>query len=265
MKLTKYILGMGLALALFTACDTDNIGEEYALTTQGVTFATSGNQSVNLPATGYEGFDVEVLRGDVASDVTVKLSAVLVDSKGAESALPTEIKVPESVSFKAGEGTATIHVTVGDITSGLNYNILLSVDAAQASVGAVTAKTVVLFRDYTFSAIGKGKLISEAFGDESGTPYEGEFEWEKADDISWYKALSPYEKGYDVLFKVGKDGKTVLVEKQAIMPKIGKYGTAYVAGSGTLANGVIDVTLDLSVEEGSFGTFHEQFVLPTGK
>jgi hypothetical protein len=69
---------------------------------------------------------------------------------------------------------------------------------------------------------------------------------------SLYKAIAVYEEGYDIVFQVGADGRTVLVARQAACSDINGYGTAYVAGNGTLENGVITVTLEFSVSAGSF-------------
>ena len=62
---------------LFVSCNTDNEGDIYNGTTMGVTFAT-GTQSVSFPSTGYEGFDVEVLRAKSSEATTINLSATLV-------------------------------------------------------------------------------------------------------------------------------------------------------------------------------------------
>ena len=121
---------------------------------------------------------------------------------------------------------------------------------------AKRVKTVSVYRDYTFSKIGTGSIVSEFFED------TWEVEWEKADDITWYKAIAPYEEGYNVVFKVGTDGKTVTVAKQAIISNLWDYGTAYVAGTGELVDGVINVKLEFTVSAGSFGQAKEVFYLP---
>ena len=62
MKLKNYFLGLSVAvMGLLTSCNQDNEGPVYEGTTMGVTFAINA-QSVSFPATGYEGFDVEVIR-----------------------------------------------------------------------------------------------------------------------------------------------------------------------------------------------------------
>ena len=72
MKVNKYIIGMFVATAtFFVSCNTDNEGDIYNSTTMGVTFAT-GTQSVSFPSTGYEGFDVEVLRAKSSEATTIR-------------------------------------------------------------------------------------------------------------------------------------------------------------------------------------------------
>ncbi len=256
MKGIKYLLGISLAIAaVFTSCDTDNTGDIYKSETMGVTFGTA-SQSVSFPAHGYEGFDVEVIRAVATEAATVNITATLLDGDGKPVELPSTIQVPSSVSFAAGENLSSFHVTVGDIVSGRNYELAITLDKSLAPVDASMTKVVTIYRDYTYSPLGTGTISSEFF------EFEGEFEWEKADQITWYRALSPYEEGYDIIFKVAVDGKTVTVEKQAIASDVSGYGTAYVEGKGELANGVIKATLEFTVSAGSFGTAKEIFILP---
>lgn len=257
MKVTKYLLGIGFAMVtLFTSCEQDNMGAQYNLETMGVTFATS-SQKVTFPAYDYEGFDVEVIRAKSADAATINLQAGLLDSNNDLNPLPAEFKVPATVTFAAGESITKIHVTVGDITSGTDYKVYIAItDENVAPIDANMEKVITVFRDYTYSAIGTGTIISTFF------EFEDNFEWEKADQTSWYKALSPYEEGYDIIFKVGTDGKSVTIDKQVIAGDISGYGKGYVAGKGEIKNGAIVATLEFTVSAGSFGSAKETFVLP---
>ena len=136
------------------------------------------------------------------------------------------------------------------------FKLYFDIGTDNANVDAKTVKMVSVYRDYTFSKIGTGSINSEAFGDSWAV------EWEKADDITWYRAIAPYEEGYNVVFKVGTDGKTVTVAKQAIMSDLMGYGTTYVAGSGELVDGVISVKLEFTASGVSFGQYKEVFYLP---
>ena len=249
MKLKNYFLGLSIAvMGLLTSCDQDNEGPVYEGTTMGVTFSINA-QSVSFPSTGYEGFDVEVIRAVSDEAATVPLSASMSDG----SAVPSEIQVPSSVNFEAGEFTAAIHVTVGDITPGENYRLVLTLGEETAPVDAVLQKTITIYRDYTYSSIGTGTYTTTFFALEDGSPQSFPVEVMQADqNPSLYKAIAVYEKGYDIVFQVGADGRTVSVARQAACSDINGYGTAYVAGNGTLENGVITVTLEFSVSAGSF-------------
>lgn len=255
MKIKGYIFGIGVAMAaLFTSCDTDNVKDVFQETTIGAAF-TFGAQSVSFPANGYEGFDVEITRAQHEEAATIGITAAMEDG----SVLPAEIKVPSELTFDAGEYRKMLHVTVGNIKSGVSYPVTITIDPSAASSfeDAITTKVVSVYRDYTYTSLGTGKLISEFFGG------EGEAEIQKADDINWYKAVSLYEEGYDLVFKIADNGKDVTVDKQAIASDISGYGTAYAAGSGTLEDGVITVTLEFTVSAGSFGTAKEVIILPT--
>ncbi len=255
MKIKSYIFGISVAMAtLLTSCDTDNMKDVFQETTMGVAFSF-GAQSVSFPANGYEGFDVEITRAKYDEAGTVAITASMEDG----SALPAEINVPSELTFDAGEYRKMLHVTVGNIKSGVTYPVAITIDPSAASSfeDAITTKVVSVYRDYTYTSIGTGKLNSEFFG------AEGEAEIQKADDINWYKAISLYEEGYDVVFKIADNGKDVIVDKQAIASDISGYGTAYVAGEGTFENGVITVTLEFTVSAGSFGTATEVIILPT--
>lgn len=262
MKIKGYLFGLGIAMAtLFTACDTDNMGAMFQETTTGAAFSFA-SQSVSLPATGYEGFDVTVDRANITEAATVAITATMADG----SALPAEIQVPSELTFAAGEGSALLHVTVGDIKSGMNYQINISIDATAASTidGAVTTKSITIYRDYIYKSIGMGQLTSEAYGDEAGNLFQKEVEIMKADDenINWYKAVGLYEEGYDVVIKVAEDGKMVTVENQAVTSDLFGYGAGSATATGTLENGVITLSVTFSCSAGSFNPTTEIITLP---
>jgi len=259
MKVKGYLFGLGIAMmTLFSSCETENEKVVFEETNMGVAFEFAA-QDVSFPANGYEGFDVEIVRAQTAEAATIPLTATMADG----SAVPAEIQVPSEVSFEAGEGRKTFHVTVGNIQSGTDFDVVISIDEAYASSfeDAVTSKTITIYRDYTYSPIGTGHMVSTFFTDEAGAPAEGDCEFEKADDITWYKALSPYEEGLDLVFQVQNDGRTVVVLSQVVFND-STYGEVSAAGQGELVDGVITVSLEFTVSAGSFGAFEEVFTLP---
>lgn len=260
MKINKYIIGMFVvAVTLFASCSTDNEGDIYNGTTMGVTFAT-GTRLVSFPSTGYEGFDIEILRAKSSEAATINLSAVLIVGNE-EQALPGTITVPSSVSFAAGEFKTNLHVTVGDITPGINYKVKVTLPAETATVDQISAKVVTIYRDYTFSPVGTGTFKSAAMAEEGEDFATWEVEVQKADQITWYKAINLYEEGYNIVFKVN-DANEVTVESQPAW-KHASYGEIYVSGKGTLEEGVITVKLAHEVPDvGSFGEYKEILYLP---
>lgn len=260
MKVNKYIIGMFVATAtLFVSCNTDNEGDIYNGTTMGVTFAT-GTQSVSFPSTGYEGFDVEVLRAKSSEATTINLSATLVVGDK-EQELPASITVPSSVSFAAGEFKTNIHVTVGDITPGQNYKVKISLPEEMVTIDQTSDKVITVYRDYTFSSLGTGTFKSAAMAEEGEDFTTWEVEVQKADQISWYKAMNLYEKGYNIVFKVN-EANEVTVESQPAW-KHASYGEVFVSGKGALEDGVITVKLSHDVPNvGGFGEFKKILYLP---
>lgn len=203
MKIKGYILGISVAMAslLVSSCDTDNLTDVYQSSTIGATFITA-SQSVSFPSSGYEGFDVEVVRAQTEAPATIKVtSAVLLDADGNALPLPSTIQVPSEVNFEAGEGRSSLHVSVGDITPGETYQLAITLDETVAPVDATMTKIISIFRDYTYTSLGTGTLNSTFF-EATGTA-----EIQKADQTTWYKAIGLYEEGYDIIFKVHRMAK----------------------------------------------------------
>ena len=260
------------AAVLFSACEQDNMGEIYTPATQGVSFGAT-SQSASLPSEyTTETVSVEVLRSETNGAASIGLSATIVDDD--DNVLPsTGFQVPASVDFADGEFAATVNITVDNtITPGMNYNVILMLDETQAiaDANAMTQKVVTVFRDYTFTSIGTGKWSSLFFSlDAAGTiPQEFPVEVQKADQANIYKAVDVYEEGYDIRLQIADEADAqgryrVTVARQAALSDLSGYGTTYVAGSGLMQNGVIEVSLEFTVSAGSFGSGTEKLYLPT--
>lgn len=263
MKLNKYILSLCVSVAtLLSACDTDNEGAIYGGgDNAGITFELA-TQSVSFPSTGYEGFDVEVLRAKTAGELTIDVTASLVNG-GELEPLPSTISVPSTLTFKDGEFKTNIHVSVGDITPGQNYQIIINLPETHANIDFIGSKTVTIFRDYTYSVLGTGTFQSTAMAEEGQDYAEWEVEVQKANQVEWYKAIGLYEEGLDVVFKVNSN--EVTVDSQPAWTDA-TYGKVHVAGSGKLENGVIAVKLEHSIPGvGSYGSYNETLILPVSE
>lgn len=249
----KLFIGLLAFVAVSLAsCDTENEGSIYTADNLGVTFAT-GSQSVSLPATGVTSFNVEVIRAQYKEAATVALT--LKDTTALKL-----FSAPQNVTFEAGKDKATITVQVGKIISGVSYAVTLSLSTDDASLGGVQSRKVVIEKAYTYSLLGTGKIESTSMAGEGEDFKTWDIQIEKADQTTWYKALSLFEEGKNIILKV-KDGK-VTVDKQAAWTD-STYGTVSVAGKGKVdENGVMNLKLEHTVSAGSFGEYNEIIYLP---
>lgn len=111
------------------------------------------------------------------------------------------------------------------------------------------------FTGLKWESIGVGAVSSSFFG---GT---GECEFYKSSPVLKYKAIAPFEEGYDLVFNVANNN-SVTVAQQAVYSSYGNYGTLYVSGNGALQDNKIVVNLTFQVSAGSFGAMTEIFILP---
>ena len=113
------------------------------------------------------------------------------------------------------------------------------------TIDQTSDKVITVYRDYTFSSLGTGTFKSAAMAEEGEDFTTWEVEVQKADQISWYKAMNLYEKGYNIVFKVN-EANEVTVESQPAW-KHASYGEVFVSGKGALEDGVITVKLSHDV------------------
>ena len=274
MNIKKISILLALPVAmLFSACDQDNMGATYTYTTQGVSFGTTNQGTWSLPSDyTTQSTGIEVLRSESNGAASIGLAGVL--SNG--NPLPAGIQIPSTVEFADGEFTAIVPITVDNtLANGGTYQVVLMLDDAQATddVQSMTQTVVTIFRDYSFTSLGKGHYSSWFFGYDDNKDnivdraQEFDVEVQKADQVNMYQAVDLYEAGYNVRFQVANEADDkgryrVTVARQAALSDLSGYGTTYVSGSGLMQNGVINVTLEFTVSAGSFGTAPETLVLP---
>lgn len=167
-----------------------------------------------------------------------------------------KFSVPAEVSFAAGESEKTVTGTATVDNKGETLTAFVSISEDNANLYGDYKLEFSVFRDYTYTSLGKGVLNSKFFN-KNNVPVE----FEKADGGNWYKVIAPYADGYNLVFKVADDGKTVKVDKQPVYVD-SEYGIMSVAGEGTLENGVISVSLTFTVSAEIFGVSKEVFTLP---
>lgn len=254
MKLkNRFFIGLLAFVAIaFASCNTDNEGVLYTADNLGVTFAT-GSQSISLPASGVTSFDVEVIRAKSSEAATVALTFK-------DTTVNQLFTAPQSVTFEAGKDKVTVTIQVGKIISGISYEVTLSLPDNEIAIGGVKARKCVVEKAYTYSLIGTGRIESESQAEEGEDVKIWDVEIEKADQTTWYRALSLFEEDKDIILKV-KDGK-VTVDKQVAWTDA-SYGAVSVAGKGKISeDGVMTLKLEHTVSLGSFGEYAETIYLP---
>lgn len=258
MKIQNYLVGIGLALGvLLTSCEQDNEKPIYAGTTMGVTFGFN-SQSVDFPSEGYEGFDVEVIRAQSGEAVTIPLSAVMLDAAGNSSPVPATIQVPSSVSFEADEKVSSFHVSVGDIESGVTYQLAVTMaNEEYAPIDNISSKTISIYRDYTYTSLGIGEFYSPMWG---GGPYPVEIQ--KADQVEWYKLVGLIEEGYDITIQMADDGVTATIPEQICCADLNGTGAGVITAEGELENGVFTFTTTYLDDVYMYGPVVETITLP---
>ncbi len=262
MKIQNYLVGIGLALGvLLTSCEQDNEKPIYAGTTMGVTFGFN-SQSVDFPSEGYEGFDVEVIRAQSGEAVTIPLSAVMLDAAGNSSPVPATIQVPSSVSFEADEKVSSFHVSVGDIESGVTYQLAVTMaNEEYAPIDNISTKVISIYRDYTYTSLGIGTFTSQMWTNDF--PNETfPVEIQKADQVNWYKLIGVIEEGYDIIIQVAEDGVTATIPEQTCCSDLNGSGAGIISAEGELENGVFTFTTTYMDDVYMYGPAIEIITLP---
>lgn len=72
------------------------------------------------------------------------------------------------------------------------------------TIDQTSDKVITVYRDYTFSSLGTGTFKSAAMAEEGEDFATWEVEVQKADQISWYKAMNLYEKDITLSSKLMK-------------------------------------------------------------
>lgn len=140
--------------------------------------------------------------------------------------------------------------------TGLIDSYAITVVAVNENVKTATETTFVGLK---WEPLGTGSLSTTFFG---GVTIPCEFY--KSSPILGYKAIAPYEDGYDITFNI--ESTNVTMAKQTVYSSYGDYGILYMAGSGVLEGNAIIVDASFSVSAGTFnGTFQEVFTLPAAE
>ncbi len=184
---------------------------------------------------------------------------VLIQVKSAAKRTVFDLKNKREKTFLPFK-TQLFHIQVVRYAAS-NYKVKISLPEEMVTIDQTSDKVITVYRDYTFSSLGTGTFKSAAMAEEGEDFATWEVEVQKADQISWYKAMNLYEKGYNIVFKVN-EANEVTVESQPAW-KHASYGEVFVSGKGALEDGVITVKLSHDVPNvGGFGEFKEILYLP---
>ncbi len=265
-RLFKYsYLALSTVLALgFSACTEECDYTPAQFTADDcvkATFLSDGDH--HTIAAGSEKLTISVNRERTEGEYTASLRA-----------LPTNdshFTIPESVTFAAGQGSATFDITFTDIEAEelYTYSVALdeaSVDNYDENVLASTTGTMLLEANWDQS-LGQGTFSL------SGLNATVPCEVRKTSDAMWFKAVGPFAEGNDLIFKVNEDNSVRMRRQPVCMVNVGlaepvmlyvslnsQYGGVY----DPEQNAII-VVLDYTCSAGSLGTFQDVLMLPSNE
>lgn len=227
------------------------------------TFTSDGDQHI-VSANSEKKVTISVNREKTDSEYTAQLKV-----------LPTNdshFTIPESVTFAAGQASTTFDITFSDIEAEelYTYSVALdeaSVDNYDENVLASTTGAVLLEANWDQS-LGQGTYTLSGLG--QTRPCEVR---KTSDEAMWFKAVAPFAKDNDLVFKVNEDN-TIKMRKQPVcMVNVGlpdpvmlyvslnpQYGGIY----DPEQNAII-VVLDYTCSAGPLGTYQDVLMLPSNK
>ncbi len=234
-----------LALVVFVlaivSCDQDNIGILYESGDSYVAFSSSIVVGNLLTADNNYSVSVQIVRSNNSTSQTVGVSLEMTEDIDGLFALESN-----TVTFNEGESIAYVKVitlvTPTGLSPGVSYEFNLSLSDANVSelYGTTTYKASL---KVDFVSIGKGTFNSKFFDD----VWQVDLFEATLGSVKLYKAMGLYEAGYDIIFIV--EGDNVTVNDQPAWYYDDEYGEVYVSGTGTLANGILNLTLTHFIPE----------------
>ncbi|MCR4825094.1 MAG: hypothetical protein K5849_07050 [Bacteroidales bacterium] len=229
----KSIFVLGAAAALAVSCNVDNIGTtfENSENNAGVSFLQSTISNTEISAT-QTSFDITLGRRNSDGSLTVSL----------ESSLPSTIGVPSSVTFAAGEASATITLDLSAMVVGTAYKGSIAIVSDETDDLSKSEVNCVFQKAYTWEQIGTGTYTYNPdclfSGSDPGLPIY------KAVGLPVYK-IANWCYGVDFLFTLNSDNTTT-VHDQYIGYTHSTYGKIYIddvndyAGSTAFPSGEWD-------------------------
>ena len=179
----KSIFALGAAVLFAVSCNVENVGTlyDFAEEGEGVSFLLNSVTDTEIAA-AQTTYTVTVGRRTTSGTATANLA----------STLPAEIKVPSSVTFADGQGSAEIVIDLSAMLIGTSYKGNITIESNTDDL-ARTSLPCTFQKAYSWSAYGKAEitddLVADVFGTENVT---WTVDAEKADGVEVYRLLEPY-------------------------------------------------------------------------
>lgn len=260
-KISLYILTAVIALA-FASCNTDAEKAFYE-GTGGVEAGFSSKLLVRDLAAGENGtFAVTVYRGSTkgAASIPVTLTSVKTVLGTVKTDAPGVFSLQTATAdFADGEAETTINLlyTFGSLDPVPTYEIILDLNADDASPAAQKTLTIRAKMKLEYASIGTGSFTSEFFEETWAVDIH------KASGVDAYIIKDCYYAGYDIKYILS--GGNVIVETQ----NIGWYyndtykWVMFTPQSSAIVAGGVDFTVKFTLTGAAFGgEYVEQVRLP---
>lgn len=180
-KIFKALSSIAAAVLLVSACNVEHPMPTYSpVNSSEVSFVQSTITNTEILGTATT-FDVTLSRNTSSEAATVAV----------KSTFTSGVVCPASVTFNAGESTATLSLDVSGMQVGTKYTGTISLaDSASFNANIAVATTkVTLQKVYTWVPIGTGQYMDFFF---MGAPIDVEIL--KADGFNRYRVMNPYPK-----------------------------------------------------------------------
>ena len=160
MKKISYAIMASVAILTLGSCSEGQYWNEPADKGNVVAFTKPAvNLSIAADATAPSSYEVTINRSQSQSEQTVDVTFETKDTK--------VLSGPSSVTFKAGENTATYVITIGEIIPGVNYAATLSVKNPEDALTHVAADNLKfnfnLTQQLTWTAAGTASVTETLF------------------------------------------------------------------------------------------------------
>lgn len=176
-----------LALGLLSACDQDQMGEEYT-TGAGITFNCSSLPSVAVPANDPT-FTVDVYRSNTQGTLTGSVSIEAL--QGDKNKTPLSGCTVSDYAFADGESKTTVTVNVEPLPVAVELTVTLTLsDENSIAVGGTAKTKVIVNKDYSWVLLGTG-----TYTDNFAIEVTYNVEVYRAEGFDRWRVKEPYTEG----------------------------------------------------------------------